>query len=378
MAEVAPERVVADDDLRVVRLNVSAYTIPTDLPEADGTLAWDTTTLVVVELDLQAGGSGLGFAYGHQAMVEVIKQTLTPKVIGIDVRDTGTAWSAMVKAIRNLGRPGLSSMAIAAVDLALWDAKARALDQPLHKLLGPVRESVPIYGSGGFTTYSMPQLLNQLAGWVGAGIPRVKMKIGTDWGRSWRADVARIAAVRDAIGDDAELFVDANGGYDRVQARKLGMRFAADFGVSWFEEPVSSDDLHGLAALVDALPLDVAAGEYGYDLNYFANMLAAGAVDVLQADVGRCGGITEWLRVAALSAAAQVPLSGHCGPAIHLHAATVPPNLRHLEYFHDHVRIENMLFDGIVRPQNGALTPAVTPGNGYAFKHADAKPYRVA
>src|SRR5665213_2136029 len=373
---MAESRAVGEFD--VVSVDVSAYTIPTELPEADGTLAWDKTTVVVVHVELRNGGRGLGFAYGHTALVDIIKQTLVPQIVNRDARDSTATWSAMVRSIRNLGRPGICSMAISAVDLALWDAKARAMGQPLHKLLGAIRACVPIYGSGGFTTYSMPELVNQLAGWVGVGIPRVKMKIGTDWGESWRADLARIAAVRDAIGDDAELFVDANGGYDRVQARRLGVQFAGDFGVSWFEEPVSSDDLPGLHALVEALPLDVAAGEYGYDLDYFRDMLAAGAVDVLQADIGRCGGITEWLRAAALAAAAQVPFSGHCGPAIHLHAATVPPNLRHLEYFHDHVRIETMLVDGMIQPKGGSLTPAVTPGNGYAFKHADAEPYRVA
>jgi len=372
---MAESRPVGDFD--VVSVDVSAYTIPTDMPEADGTLAWDKTTLVVVDAETRAGVRGLGFAYGHTAMADVIKATLVPVIVGTDVRETGSAWSAMVRSIRNLGRPGIVSMAISAVDLALWDAKARLFEQPLHRLLGAIRSAVPIYGSGGFTTYTMHELLTQLTGWVSSDIPRVKMKIGTDWGVSWRADVARIAAVRNAIGDDAELFVDANGGYNRVQARRLGVQFASDFGVSWFEEPVSSDDLAGLHGLVDALPLDVAAGEYGYDLDYFRSMLAAGAVDVLQADIGRCGGITEWLRVAALAAAEQVPFSGHCGPAIHLHAATVPPNLRHLEYFHDHVRIENMLFDGIAQPHDGTLTPSDAPGNGYTLKTADAAQYRV-
>jgi L-alanine-DL-glutamate epimerase-like enolase superfamily enzyme len=379
MADFAPVGPLARaDGFTVSGLQVSAYTLPTEVPEADGTLAWEKTTVVVVEAELAGGARGLGFAYGHPAMAGVIKETLIPKVVGLDVRDSMASWTSMVRAIRNLGRPGLSSMAISAVDLALWDAKARAFAQPLHKVLGGIRDAVPIYGSGGFTTYSMPELVKQLCGWVEAGIPRVKMKIGTDWGRSWHADLARIKAVRDAIGDDAELFVDANGAYSRVQARRLGLQFAADFGVSWFEEPVSSDDLVGLQGLVQALPLDVAAGEYGYDLDYFAAMLDAGAVDVLQADVGRCGGITEWLRVAALAAAAHVPFSGHCGPAIHLHAATVPPNLRHLEYFHDHVRIESMLFDGVIRPKDGSLSPSEAPGNGYALKQTDATGYRVA
>ena len=305
--------------------------------------------------------------------------TLGGVVVGLDVRDTTGAWEAMVRSIRNLGRPGIASMAIAAVDIALWDTKARALDLPLHRLLGAVRDTVPVYGSGGFTSYTERELCSQLAGWVEQGIPRVKMKIGTDRGASWQQDISRVRAARDAIGDDAELFVDANGAYDRKQALRLGHLYAEEFGVTWFEEPVTSDDLDGLAALRDALPLEVTAGEYGYHLEYFQAMLASDAVDVLQADIGRCAGLTEWLRVAATSAAFKTPFSAHCGPSIHVHAATVPPNLRHIEYFHDHVRVDHLLFDGVLEPHEGGLRPADDRlGLGLTLKERTPRPFRVA
>ncbi len=367
------------DEFSVDRLQVSLYTIPTDLPEADGTLAWDSTSLVLVQPTTRSGITGLGFAYGDAATATLVRDTLGPVVIGLDVRDTTAAWEMMVRSIRNLGRPGISSMAIAAVDIALWDLKARCLELPLFRLLGPVRDQIPIYGSGGFTTYPIAHLVEQLAGWVEQGIPRIKMKIGTDRGRSWREDLKRIRAVRDAVGYDVELFVDANGAYDRTQARTLGGRFVDELGVSWFEEPVTSDDLGGLSRLSEVLPLDVTAGEYGYHLGYFQAMLQAGAVDVLQADVGRCAGITEWLRVADAAAAFKVPFSAHCGPALHLHPATVPTNLRHIEYFHDHVRIDHLLFDGIVEPVDGCLSPDPSrPGLGLELKTADAERYRVS
>ncbi len=366
-----------NDELLVDEVAVSVYTVPTEAPEADGTLSWDHTTVVVAEPHTRGGVRGLGFSYGHPAMAAVVESVLAPAVVGLDVRDTTAAWSAMVRAIRNLGRPGLCSMAIAAVDIALWDTKAKVLGQPLHKLLGGVRDAVPVYGSGGFTSYTESELLAQLTGWVERGIGRVKMKIGTDWGRSWRQDVARVSAVRSAIGPDVELYVDANGAYERTQARELGLRYAEEFGVTWFEEPVTSDDLAGLAALTQALPLDVAAGEYGYHLEYFRDMLAAGAVDVIQADVGRCAGITEWLRVAAHAAALKVPLSAHCAPSLHMHVGTVPPNMRHIEYFHDHVRIDHLLFDGVVEPVGGSLRPTDAPGLGLTLKRADGEKYRV-
>jgi L-alanine-DL-glutamate epimerase-like enolase superfamily enzyme len=365
------------DDLLIDTLDVSVYEIPTEQPEADGTLRWDSTVVVVVEPRLRNGVRGIGHAWGHPCMKSLIDGKLAAEVLGRDVRDVAGAWEAMVRAIRNLGRPGIVSMAIAAVDLALWDTKARALGQPLHHLLGAVRDAVPVYGSGGFTSYDEPTLLEQLRGWVDAGIPRVKMKVGTDRGASWRRDLDRVHAVRRAVGDDVEIFVDANGGYDRTLALRLGEEYAA-LGVTWFEEPVSSDDVDGLHQLREALPLDVSAGEYGYHLLYFREMLRHQCVDVMQADVARTAGITDWLRVAALCAAAEVPYSAHCSPSQSVHPACVPPNLRHIEWFHDHVRIDAMLFDGVLTPFDGCLRPTGAPGNGLALKRSDAEGWRVA
>lgn len=364
-------------DTAVAALDVAVYEVPTERPEADGTLQWDKTVVVVVEPRLRNGVRGVAHAWGHQAMKPLVEGMLAQHVVGRDVRDVEGCWEAMVRAIRNLGRPGLVSMAIAAVDLALWDTKARLLGQPLHHLLGAVREAVPVYGSGGFTSYDERTLLDQLGGWVAQGIPRVKMKVGTDRGASWRRDLQRVRAVRDALGADVELFVDANGGYDRTLARRLGEEYAA-LGATWFEEPVSSDDLDGLHMLREALPLDVTAGEYGYHLLGFRELLDHQCVDVMQADVARCAGITDWLRVAALCAAYEVPFSAHCSPSQSAHPACVPPNLRHVEWFHDHVRVDSLLFDGVLSPVGGCLRPGDAPGNGLALKRADAERYRVA
>jgi L-alanine-DL-glutamate epimerase-like enolase superfamily enzyme len=184
----------------------------------------------------------------------------------------------MVGAIRNVGRPGVASMAIAAVDIALWDLKAKLLDQPLCRLLGMARDEVAVYGSGGFTSYTDDQLAAQLAGWAhGQGIGRVKLKVGTAWGSRPERDVARVQLARKVIGDEVALFVDANGGYRRKQAVRLARAFA-EAGVTWFEEPVSSDDLAGLHEIRGLTDIDVAAGEYGYDLAYFERMCAAEAV----------------------------------------------------------------------------------------------------
>ncbi len=359
----------------IERVEVDAYTIPTDQPEEDGTLAWDETTIVVVHA--HAGNhTGLGYTYADLATAKLIESKLAGVVSGLHAGAPRHAWAAMVKAIRNLGRPGIASMAISAVDVALWDLHARLLNTPLCGLLGDAREAVPVYGSGGFTNYSDERLQEQLASWVSEGIPRVKIKVGS----SPSQDPRRVALAREAIGDESELFVDANGAYERKQALALGHRFRQESGVSWFEEPVSSDDLAGLRLLRDRGPegMAIAAGEYGYDGPYFERMLAAESVDVMQADVTRCGGVTGILAAAAMCEARNVPFSCHCGPAIHTHVAAAVANLVHVEYFHDHARIERMLFDGLPRLHNGALWPDRSrAGMGLELKRQDAQVYAV-
>lgn len=364
------ERIVVDT------LEAAAYVIPTDAPESDGTLAWDSTTLVLVTAT--AGGqSGIGYSYAGAAAVPVIRDLLTAVVSGQDALAPPARWVDMLRAVRNLGRPGLVAEAISAVDIALWDLRARLLGEPLVVALGAVHDTTPIYGSGGFCSYDDATLRAQLCGWVQAGIPRVKMKVGRDP----HADLARVAAARSAIGADTELFVDANGAYPRKQALWWAQRFA-DHEVRWFEEPVSSDDLEGLRQLREHGPagMDIAAGEYGYDLPYFQRMLDAGAVDCVQADVTRCLGVTGVLKVGALCDARSMALSLHCAPQISGHVGAAVWHLRHLEYFHDHVRIEAMAFDGVRQPEpGGVLRPDRTAaGHGLTVKEADLVRFRVA
>ena len=361
-------------ETKIGRLRASAYRIPTDFPESDGTLEWKATTLIVVEVP-GADQTGIGYTYADGATARLLNDMLADVIEGRDAMATSANWLAMVRAIRNLGRPGISSMAIAAADNALWDLKARVIGLPLVTLLGAVRDSVAVYGSGGFTSYDEDRLRNQLSGWAEQGIERVKMKVG----REPDKDPDRVAAAREAIGPNVDLFVDANGAYARKQALDLANRFR-EFHVSWFEEPVSSDDLDGLRLLRDRAPagMNIAAGEYGYDLPYFERMLTAGAVDVLQADATRCAGITGFLQVAALCEARSLPLSAHCGPSIHAHPCCAARPVCHIEYFHDHVRIEHRLFDGALTPLNGRLQPDLSrPGIGIEFKHSDAEQYLI-
>lgn len=364
---------------QIERVEVSAYSVPTDAPEADGTLAWDQTSMVLAEVT--AGGTtGLGYTYGNPAAATVIGGKLADVVTGRDAMDVPGGFEAMVRAIRNDGRPGLVSMAISAVDTALWDLKARLLDLPLCRLLGAVREEVPVYGSGGFTTYNDNQLTEQLLRWVNEQrLPRVKIKIGEAWGTRVDRDLRRMYKTREVIGDDVELYVDANGAYSRKQAIRVA-EASLDLGVLWYEEPVSSDHLEALSQVRHAVVPDVAAGEYGYDLFTFKRMFDAEAVDCAQIDVTRCGGITEWRRIAALAESYGLEVSGHCAPALHAHVASATHNFRHLEWFHDHERIESIFFDGTHDPAGGAVRPveAAEPGNGLTLRRSDVARYLVS
>lgn len=364
--------------VRLAGLETRVYRIPTDRPEADGTIQWDSTTMLLVEAVAESGQRGLGFSYCATAAASVVHDVLTPAITGFCLDEVGRAWGAMVAAVRNVGRPGIAACAISAVDVALWDLVARVADQPLFERLGPRRREVPIYGSGGFTSYSDRDLTEQLGGWVQQGIPRVKMKIGTDWGSRPEVDVQRVRVAREAIGDRAELFVDANGAYTAKQAIGLAERFA-EHGVSYFEEPVSSDDLDGLAFIRAHVPQAVAAGEYGFDPWYFCRMLQAGAVDILQADATRCLGITGWLEAASLAHSFHTAFSAHTSPSIHAHAGCAAPQLSHVEYFYDHARIERLLFDGVLEPVDGCLRPDPSrPGLGVELKQRDAERWRIA
>lgn len=359
----------------VDRVRCSAYTIPTDKPEADGTFAWTSTTLVLVEVT-SGPVTGIGYTYSDASIVELIFSTLAPDVIGEDAWHIEALWNRMQRRVRNLGRSGLAATAISAIDCALWDLKAKLLDVPLVRLLGASRESVPIYGSGGFTTYADDETNQQLLRWTQEdGCQWVKMKVGSDPAK----DAARVASARRAIGDTAGLFVDANGAYGVKTALQQAAQFAG-LGVGWFEEPVSSDDLAGLRTVREGVApcIDVAAGEYGFTLDEARHMLQAQAVDVMQADLTRCGGVTGFVRIAALCDAFHIPLSAHCAPALHLPAAMSVPRLRHQEWFHDHVRIESMLFDGAPVPHDGVIAPDLTrPGFGLEFRHHDARKFAL-
>lgn len=358
----------------ITSIKTLVYKIPTDFPESDGTIEWDSTTLVAVIL-VANNQIGLGYTYGHEGISLVIQNTFAPFLKNSNALHIPFLWEKMLAASRNIGSRGIAASAIAAVDIALWDLKAKIFKTPLCNLFGQARDSVPVYGSGGFTSYSNIRLAKQFEKWKKEGINKFKMKIG----RHPDKDIKRVGYARKVIGEQNQLFVDANGAYTRKQALNFAEHFK-ELNVTWFEEPVSSDDLVGLNMICKEAPagMNIAAGEYGYDIFYFRRMLEAKSVDILQADATRCGGFTGFFQACQLSRAFNLPISSHCAPALHLHPCLSQPQVCHMEYFHDHVRIEKLFFDGFPKLNKGCLYPyAEKFGHGLELREQDLKKYLI-
>lgn len=364
-------------DLSIVDpIAVSVYRFPTPGPEADGTLLWDATTAVVVELT--AGDErGLGWTYSSPATAEVIGHDLEPILRGRSPFDIPGCRTALQRACRNIGTTAVVAHALSAVDIALWDLKARLLRVPLSVLLGAARAATPVYGSGGFTNLADNELAEQISQWRSAGCEAVKIKIGQDRGGAIDRDLERVALATELLGDRCRLMVDANGAYTVGRARRVGAELDRR-GVVWFEEPVTSDDPHGLDRVRAALRCDVTAGEYicgRYDAAALIDV-----VDCLQLDVTRCGGYSGFLECATLAAAHGRDVSAHCAPALHAPITAAVPNVRNLEWFIDHARLEPTLVDGAPRVTDGALPPQGTRSDhGHGMRISEkAAAYRVS
>lgn len=362
-------------DVRVEKVRAAAYRAPNDEPEGDAPQPWDAATLIVVHAE-GGGMRGFGYGYADPAAAVLINETLAAVVTGGDALSPAAAWEALRARLRTSGQTGIGACAVSAVDCALWDLKAKLLGVSLVRLLGQVRPDVRAYGSGAVTSYEESQLRSQLGGWVSAGMNAVKIRVGGGGIR----DLGQVEIARDAIGRDVDLFVDANGAYTAKQALGYARRFA-DYGVAWFEEPVPADDLDGLRLVRRGGPpgMSVAAGKSAWGAGDIRRLLEAGAVDVVQVDATRAGGVTGFLQIAALCDAFQTPLSAHMAPSLHATLCCATPRVLHAEAFHDHARLEALFLDGAVPARDGRLAPdPAALGWGLALKTADAEPHRVA
>jgi L-alanine-DL-glutamate epimerase-like enolase superfamily enzyme len=330
-----------------------------------------------VELETDAGITGISYSEGAGPVRSMIHDQLSDLVVGADPFETEKLWTSMFWRTRGNGRKGVAFQAISAIDNALWDARAKAMGVPLYRLLGPAHDRVEVYGSGGWTHYTVKELVREQSSFVERGFSRTKMKVARDFGRAEKEDVARLAAVRKALGDDVEIYVDANNGYYAKQAIRMAGAFE-DHAVGWFEEPVLADDIPGLAAIAKAISIPVATGEHEYTKYGFRDLITAGAADIVQADVGRVGGVTEWMKIAHLAAAFNLPMAPHAYALLHLHPAMATPNLMVVEMLDIELSPMTKWLIDPPRPEGGWWKPDPDrPGNGLELDPRAVKKYAI-
>lgn len=364
--------------MKITDISTTVLFYPHTQPVQNPTISTPTTgrrqLFVHIYTDELLEGLGIGLAWpGVQQIVENLKNLL----VGKDPVNTEKLWGDMSRYARNYGHDGIASCAISAVDIGLWDLKAKILDLPLYKLLGAHTESVPIYGSEGCTNSTEKELLDEMAAYVDEGMSRVKIKVGKDFGRSERQDIERIAAVRKALGDDIAIYVDATNGYYRKQAVYMAREFE-QHQVGWLEEPIMPEDLKGMAEITHCSDIPIAAGANAYTKQRFRDLMEWTGVDIVQPDIARVGGVTEWLKVAHMAEAFNLPVTPNEMQLVHLHVACAIPNLKVLEYMKTDLEVDKLWYTEIPEQKNGYLSPfSNKPGLGLQLDHYSISQWRV-
>lgn len=333
----------------------------------------------LVRITTDEGVSGIGFVLGGVLVHQAVRDVLAPLVTGEDPFMIEALWQKMFDKTVLMGRRGAVLRGISIVDIALWDLKGKALGVPLYRLLGGYRDSVPVYVSTAYyqENQTPDDVARQAAEAVERGFRAVKMRVG---GAALREDIARVKAARRAIGDEIDLMVDANFGYnEHLLGIKAGLAFQ-DEGVRWLEEPTQPDNLRGSAAIAEALTMPVATGESESTRWAFLDIIERRAADILQPDVTVVGGVSEWMKVAALASAYRLPLAPHYVWDVHVHLAAATPSVIIQEYFERESDLVN--FDDVMRnplrPENGVLKVPEGPGLGAKLDEEAVQRFRIA
>lgn len=310
------------------------------------------------------------------SVAAIIERKLKKLVIGEDPFNSERIWHKMyLELFRD--RKGSAIRAISAVDIALWDIKGKALNLPLYKLLGGYRDKVPCYASVGYYRKGkgVQELVNEMVSYVDKGFKALKMRIG---GASLREDLERVKAVREAVGDDIALMVDANHAYTVPEAIKAGKKFEK-YEIYWFEDPVWPDDYSGLAKVADALDVPIATGELEFLRYGFKELIAHGSADILLIDATVVGGISEWIKVANMASAWNIPIAPHWEQEVHMHLAAAFQNVLWLEFFprEDGIRLEDRLYKEYFEPVQGVLKLPDKPGLGLELDRESLKKYSI-
>ncbi|MBX5330604.1 mandelate racemase/muconate lactonizing enzyme family protein [Rhodococcus fascians] len=353
----------------ISEVTLSSIVLPLRNPISDAKVltgrqkAMTEVVFLFVEIRTEQGHEGIGFSYSKRAggpAQFAHAQEIAPVLIGEDPNDIGKVWTTLVWAGASVGRSGVATQAIAAIDIALWDLKAKRAGLPLAKLIGASRDSVQTYNtSGGFLHTPIEEVMDNAAGSLANGIGGIKLKVGQP---DWRTDIARVTAVREFLGDDVPLMVDANQQWDRPTANRM-CRILEQFDLVWIEEPLDAYDAEGHAMLARNFDTSIATGEMLASVGEHVRLLEAGAVDILQPDAPRIGGITQFLKLAGLAEHHNVQLAPHFAMEIHLHLAAVYP----LQTWVEHFDWLDPLFDEHLETRDGRMHLSARPGLGFTL-----------
>lgn len=359
--------------MKILDTKTTLLSLPLKDPIADSTHTLKTIDWVLVDIFAEGGLVGsshmLTFDYGRELLRGIIDYELKDVVVGMDATLISSVWQACWNRVEYIGQSGVAAWGIAAIDIALWDLLGKSLNCPVYKLLGAHQEQVPIYGSGGWLTYSLDQLLAEATSYVQQGFTAVKMKVGS---HDVQHDAERVRAVREAIGPKIQLMVDANQAWTPRQAIEFS-RKVQDCDLFWFEEPIQKDDHDGYRALSTAMNIPVAAGEREYSLEAFRELLDQRALPIVQPDVLRLGGISRCLKLSHLAEAFNARIASHFYKEIDIHWMAAVNNGLFLEYF-------PWLDPLLVHPlevKNGMARVPDRPGLGIEFKREAIKEFGV-
>ena len=325
--------------MKITELTAATLVIPLRNVTSFSTRTVSERHYTLVKVRTEEGVEGLGFCYcGNRAgwiVTQIVRDLLASHVVGADSHDTESIWDAMYRDALLMGRRGAVLRAISAIDIALWDANAKAVDLPLYRYLGAYyRDIAPAYASGGYYLdgKTPADLAKECAGYVDLGLEAVKIKVGRVSGRE---DAVRIAAVRDAVGDDVEFFVDANNAWNDATSAIRAIRLWEEYDLGWVEEPTMPDEMEASAAIAAAVAPPIATGEIHQTRWDFVDMIERGAAAIIQPDAGVIGGITEFRKVAAYAAAKGITIAPHWLADVHVHLVAATPNATHVEFFTD-------------------------------------------
>ena len=347
-------------------IKVHLVSAPITAGFSDATRKVETIGFTIVRVTTDQGLEGIGVTYhevGGEATKVLIEKNFAPRLIGADPLATEVIWRDFTQYLRGIGRKGLMFCALSAIDIALWDLKGKIFGLPLYRLLGGNKSEVPVYASGGWTSYADDELVEEITGMVRDGYQMVKFKVGVEGGHNIRRDVRRVAAVRDAVGPEIGIMLDANNCWDAA----TGVQFAnrvRDLDIMWLEEPVPADDIPGLARFRRGTDIPLATGEHEYTKFGVRDLILGEAADIIQVDGARAGGYTEMLKIAALTEAWNLGFAPHAMENIQAHLVSAVPNALFLERLLMFEEITASVFKDVPVPVNGMMPIPDKPGLG--------------